>query len=271
MQKPLYTYKYNFVEKLQEKITRSCYNSGIMIRFLVFSALLCLQSLNAFSFKDQLLKGEIGDYIISAQGKSFTLLRLHAMDGSILTLEEIAIPSKVKNYSKEKLENWMKEGAPGNTSWHLIETDLEKNQVLECYSFTKKAWLVLDSNDSLITKIAASPLTPLPKEERRKIGPAPLDGFDTRKVWNPPLVFEGKTQKKTTFDTYTHTFEKDGSMLSNKRLEVYFDAKNATFPFPYWARITDDSNASFKMRVINSGKGLISPAKEIPKGPLAAK
>lgn len=53
--------------------------------------------------------------------------------------------------------------------------------------------------------------------------------------------------------------------LSGKRLEMYFSAKDDSFPFPYWARVTDDSNASFKIRVHDSGRGLRSPYKGLPK------
>ena len=67
------------------------------------------------------------------------------------------------------------------------------------------------------------------------------------------------------FDVYEVYWPKDESPLSNKRIELFFDHNEANFPFPYWAKVTDASDAAFKIRILDSGKHLPSPKKELPR------
>ena len=128
-----------------------------MLRYLYsFIFLICLLSgpnLHANCLKDRFLQSEPGDYIISEQNKSLSLLRIHSIQNQTVMLEELSLPAKLAPYETAKLEKWLKSGAPGHTSWHLLEIDLEQGQILECYSFTRNAWLVLSENDSFFTKI----------------------------------------------------------------------------------------------------------------------
>jgi len=86
-----------------------------------------------------------------------------------------------------------------------------------------------------------------------------------RKVWNPPLYYNGMQVKSPSFVAYALQIPFDDSPLSGKRIEIYFDANNLNFPFPYFAQVTDDSNASFRIHICDSGEGLYSPIKEMPR------
>lgn len=231
--------------------------------------LITLISKDAFALclKEKFAHSKSGDYIVSELNHSLTLLRVHEISKDTLTLEEISFPSSAVKLGKDEIEAWLSKGAEGNTSWHLLEFDLNQDKIKDCFSFTRNAWLLFNENDSLLIKLLSLPLKKIPDENRKKIGPRPLNGPDLRKIWNPPLIVNGKPIKSPAFDAFFVTLPSDGSPLSNKRFEIYFDKKNSKFPFPYWAQITDDSNAAFKIRICDSGENLFSPTKEMPRRP----
>lgn len=233
---------------------------GLLLLFLVFTI-----KTYAWGLKDKFISSKNGDYIVSELNQTYTLLRIHQISSEALILEEISFPPNAVKMGKDSLEAWLSKGAQGHTSWHILEWDLNNSKISECFSFTRNAWLLLNESDSILIKLLSLPLRKIPDDNRKKIGPRPLNGPDYRKIWNPPLVIDGKQQKSPSFEAFSVNLPSDGSPLSGKRLEVYFDKKNPKFPFPYWAQITDDSNAAFKMRIIDSGENLFSPTLELPR------
>ena len=229
-----------------------------MVRFLLLIALVSFNSISALTLKDKIVKGAVGDYIITKQNRSCSLIRIHTLTSSRLIIEEISFPESA---TPKDPEIWLKNDAKGHTSWSIIEIDLSNSALKSCYSFSKNSHLVLSSDDSFLIKIIDLPFAPIAESEMRRIGPAPKEGFDTRKIWNPPLYFEGKKEVSPKFTPVRITYPKDGSPLSGKRIELFFNSSDATFPFPYWGQVTDDSEAALKFRVINSGRNLPSPKK----------
>lgn len=227
--------------------------------YFLFLTLLLAQPLLALSVGDKLLQGSVGDYVVTEQNKLCSLIRIHSINGTKITIEEISFP-----YSAlpSDIPNWLKDKAIGHTSWSLLEIDVKTNTLEKFFSFTKNAYLAFSENDSFFLKILHLPLTLIPIEERKKIGPPLKEGLDTRKIWNPPLFFEGKKELSPEFNAYKLIYPKDGSPLSGKKIELFFNKSNELFPFPYWGQITDDSEASLKFRVVASGKNLLSPKKQ---------
>lgn len=232
--------------------------------FLIFFFVAQVQAL---TLKEKLRNGQVGDFIVTEQNKTLSLLRIHSIDDKRITLEEVSLPTESGLKGKDRWEEWIMRGAPGHTSWTMFEIDLEGSNILNCYSFSKQAWLVGFADESVFLKLLSCPLKPIPFDQLRKIGPPPMDGPDLRKVWTPPLIVDGKEQKTAPFQPYKITCPDGDYPLSGKRLEIYFTKKDGDFPFPHWARVTDDSNASFKIRVYDSGRNLHSPFKGIPKLP----
>ena len=215
-------------------------------------------SLTALSLKDKLVQGSVGDYIITEQNRLCSLIRIHTLTETKLIIEEVSFPeASLPKNTKE----WLTSGAKGHTSWSLIEIDLTTTAVTSSFSFTKNAWLVWSADDSFLLKILDIPFSPILDQERRRIGPPIAEGPDTRKIWNPPLFFEGKKETLPQFSPFRLTYPKDGSLLSGKRIELFFNSGGGNFPFPYWGQITDASDAALKFRVIDSGRNLSSPKK----------
>jgi hypothetical protein len=230
-----------------------------MTRFILISILFFTSSLPALSLGDKISQGAVGDYIVTEQNKFCSLIRVHSLEPSKLVIEEISFPYKALPSDFQK---WLKTEAPGHTSWSILEINIKTNSLEKFFSFTKNAYLSFSPDDSFLLKILNLGLTPISDEERKKIGPPPKEGFDTRKIWNPPLFFEGKKEENPQFTAFKLLYPKDGSPLSGKKIELFFNKSNNSFPFPYWGQITDDSEAALKFRVIASGRNLFSPKKQ---------
>lgn len=229
-----------------------------MYRLTLILTLLVLHPLTALSLKDKLSNGSSGDYIITEQNHLCSLIRIHTLAPPILVIEEISFPQTML---PTDLSTWLQSGANGHTSWSLLEIHLPTNTFKRCFSFTKDTWLLTHPDDSFLIKILDMTLNPVPEHERRRIGPPPTEGLDTRKIWNPPLVFQTKKDPTPQFTAYQFVYPKDGSPLAGKRIELFFNEAKENFPFPYWGQITDDSGAALKFRVIDSGQNLSSPKK----------
>ena len=109
-------------------------------------------------------------------------------------------------------------------------------------------------------------LVPVPQDERKRIGVPPEAGEpDRRKFWTPKVVFEGQTYTPPC-QVLRAEWPKDATELSGKVIYLYIPECQTTKPpccldyFPYWVEIVGNIS-KVKLRVINSGKGLTSPAK----------
>ena len=227
---------------------------------------LCFTVLNAESlpFLDRLQQAKSGDYIVLEANNIVTLLAIRSINQKTLILEEISVPSRILQHKPVSWAAWVRGNAPGHTSWSMVEIDLKEQQILECYSFSRSAWIALSRQESLLATLLSLPLTPVQSQERRKIGPPPQEGeTDRRAPWNPPLVYNGQKLESVLFDVYKTLWPQDGSELSGKTVSLYFDQASRS-PLPYWIQV-DTAHASASVRAIDSGKNLTSPFRTLPR------
>ncbi len=225
-----------------------------MFRWLVaFTLLLAPMFGGEYPLLKRLEKAKNGDFIVFEANKTVTLLVIRSLTDQSLVLEEISAPSnKVKQGS---WSSWLKSKAPGHTSWSMIEIDLVNQRILECYSFNKNAWLPQSPQDSFLATLFHLSLNPVDPKQRRKVGPAPQEGeVDRRKIWNPPLVVDGKKVEHSTFDVYEASWPKDNSELSGKNICLYFD-KEVRSALPCWIQV-DTGQITASLRAIDSGHRL---------------
>lgn len=214
--------------------------------------------------KEQILKAQGGDYIVFEGGKTVTLLHLRSIAPNSLIFEEISAPLRHFQELPPSWKGWVEERAPGHTSWSMIEIDPSKGEVVECYSFSKGGWVSLSPQESLLVTLLEVPLTPVEASEWRRIGPPPPPGEpDFRKVWLPPLVYEGIPQKNVRFDLYETIWPNDGGELSGKRVTLYFDREGRS-PLPFWIEV-QTTHATAPIQAIDAGKGLHSPISRLPR------
>ena len=216
---------------------------------------------HALTLKSKFTHAEMGDFIVCEGRGSLSLVFIKKGDPRTVILEELAFPkgAKPKKGGVTGWQEWLNKGAPGHTSWVAIEVDLNDTGIMECFSYSRDAWLSLSSGDSFLLRLLDLKLNKIHDHERKKIGPEPLKGSDNRRMWNPPLILDGQKQTGRSFDVFRINWPRDDTPLSNKDIEIYFNQKDKLFPFPYLVRIRDVTDASLSFHVLDSGKGLKSP------------
>lgn len=210
------------------------------------------------TLRDKFKQAEVGDYVVTEQGKNYSLLCVHALSETTLVLEEITAPASLLDPSKISWQEWIDAKAPGHTAWNLYEIDLEKGALIGCYSVARQGWLRLDDSELFLPKLLALPLEPTPVAERKKIGPPPQGGEeDRRALWLPPVVIEGKKKNKPPVEVLHSRWPKDNTLMSECAVEFYFSPLLAHFPFPHWIEISSP-HYTLKVRTLDSGKGVMN-------------
>lgn len=222
------------------------------------------------TFADKLKTALAGDYTVTEQGQTISVLSVYEIDYPRIILEEISIPSSLKrrHIGDQSFKEWVEKGAKGHTSWTLTEIDLETKEVLECFSPSRNAWLKISASDLFITSLLELKMAPLPERQRRKIGHPPMPSeVDTRKLWNPPAFFEGRAIESPTFSAYQIHWPKDHSKLSGKELHMYFVDQEEPLPFPTWLQIKEGIDSQLRIQSLDAGKRLKSPVKTFLRRP----
>lgn len=218
---------------------------------------------NTIYLRDNLKRAQKGDYIVTMQSKSYTLLHIYNKGENELTIEEITVPTSridTKNFSWKE---WVKQGAPYNTAWVMYVVNLNSGQMRDFFSFTKNEWCDLSKADNFLSTLLNLRLQFIPPSERRKVGPPPPTTVpDRRRLWQPQMVVDGQTVEGVAFDAWRTHWPKDGGQLSGKLIEVFVPEENDKYPsyFPYWLQISGLVGKA-KVRIIDSGTALESPMK----------
>ncbi len=218
-------------------------------------------------FSSQLSKASPGDFVVTHQSGNYSLLVVRSLEKGRLILEEITVPERKVRLNKINWSDWVHNQAPGHTSWIMFEIDLANASLLEGYHLTKRGWLYLQEDDHLLVKLLQLSAERLSSEERKRIGPAPRFGEpDFRPLWSPSIVFEG-TKRKDPTEAWRAQWPNDKSQLSGSRIDAYFNTALPDFPFPFWLEIYG-GHYTEKIRVVQAGKNLHSPAPALPRRPI---
>lgn len=209
--------------------------------------------------RDNLAHAQAGDYLVVSANKTQTVLHIYAKTGEVLTIEEIAVPEN-KKPGQMGWKEWVRQGAPGNTSWVLFDIHLPSGKMMRYYSFTKKSWLEIPDADNFLGKLFHLKFHKIPDSARKRVGPKPISGPEWRPFWQPRLVVEGQPVVGVLFDAWQARWPSDNSELAGKAIEVYLPRDGARYPayFPYWLQINGVAGKA-KIRIIDSGRCLSSP------------
>lgn len=211
------------------------------------------------SLLDHLQRASLGDYIVTAQGKNLTLLHIYSKKDQILTIEEITVPANCRKIGTGGWKGWVSQNAPGHTAWILYSLNLQTGQLLSSYSVMRQAKQDISSANNFLTTLLNLQLEPIPPRKRKKLGAS-------FQIWQPKMVVEGKTIPGVQFDAWSTHWPKDQTELSERSIDVYVPHESDKYPsyFPYWLEISG-LVGSAKVRIIDSGKGMESPAKIKPE------
>lgn len=205
-----------------------------------------------------------GDYVVTEANKMITVLAIRSLSSTSIVLEEISAPLENLKKRPQSWPEWVKARAPGHSSWSMVEIDLQTGALLECFSFSKAAWIQLSQKESLVARLLHLPLKKIPENQRKKIGPPPMLGEpDFRKIWNPPFCFSGQKKKNIPFEAFKTLWPQDGTELANQEVSLYFD-KQGKVPFPFWIQV-QTSHATAALRTIDAGQNLPVIHRNIPR------
>lgn len=220
--------------------------------------------------RELLRKAHPGEYVVMAQGRNVIVLIVRDHRDNQLTLEEITLPEDKKPRPSVHWNQWIAQGAPGNSAWTAYALDLETGSIVECYSYTKKGWCDIPASENFLGTLLRLPLTPLDPASRRRVGPMPREHeADKRPFWNPPMVLEGKVIPGVSFDAWQTRWPKDEGEMSNKVIHLYLPKEGSPglSYFPYWLQIAG-AVGKVQVRMIDSGFHLESPKPLLPFRPL---
>lgn len=239
-----------------------------VLLFTILTLFWCNESQAELLLRDNLKRAQKGDFIVTAQNKAYTVFHIYDRTDSVLTIEEITVPTGRIPQNNFSWREWVRQGAPCQTNWILYKVLLATGQIQECYSVSKNGWYDMAQADNFLPTLLNLKLTRIPESERKKVGPQPSGGGgpDFRKIWQPKMVLNGVTIPGVKFEAWRTHWPKDTSELSGKTIEVYIPEENEKYPsyFPYWLQIRGTVGAA-TLRIVDSGSGLVSPAKPTPK------
>lgn len=225
--------------------------------FLLFLAL--TQALfSDLYLRDNLQRTKAGDFIVAAQGKTISLLRIVRNEKGKLSLEEISAPLNVCSNPNfpHSWRSWAENGAPGNTSWVIYQIDLTTGKMESAYSYTRRTAFQIPQAENFLGNLLTLRLSVIPVSERKMVGPPPRDGPDFRKMWQPKMVVDGCEISGVRFSGWKTRWPKDGSELSERFIYLYLpdDPRFASY-FPHWLEIAGFVGKA-KVRIIDSGENL---------------
>lgn len=225
--------------------------------FVIFFIATALSAEGTFLYlRNNLRKAQSGDFIVTAQGKNYSLLHVQSKDANQLTFEEISIPAAKVPKQNFSWKTWVSQGAAGGTSRVLYTVDLTNGQLKNYYSFKRGTWYEMTPQNNFFPTLLNLRFNYIPESQRRRTGFC-LVPADQRALWTPKMIVEGNEIQGVYFDVWKTYWPKDGSELSGKTIEVFLPEEGSNYPsyFPYWLQITGLTGGA-KIRIIDSGTGL---------------
>ena len=127
----------------------------------IFLTLLFLIS-SSFSLQERLASAQAGDFVVTNQNKTFTLLLIRSNENGRLVLEEISIPQEARKKVALPWREWIQKNAPLHSSWLSFEIDLGKGDILQCYSYDENRWIQIPESENFFSTLLHLPLSLLP-------------------------------------------------------------------------------------------------------------
>ncbi|MGA8164192.1 MAG: hypothetical protein WB791_04095 [Waddliaceae bacterium] len=210
-------------------------------------------------------QGRPGDYIVAAIDNTYIVLAVKENSGQHMAIEEITIPAArlkhVELRGWQGWKHWIEQQAPGHTAWLVYTIHSLTGEMNSLFSYTKNSWCDVSEGNNFLSKLLRLRMRQVPDSERKKVGPRPSIGTrDSRRLWVPRMVHEGRVIPGTDFDVWRGRWPNDSSELSKKTIMIYLPVDESKYPsyFPYWLEVHGVFGKA-KVRIIDSGRGLQLP------------
>jgi len=232
-----------------------------VLAFLVIILSIIVQ-LPAITLGDRFNDANTGDFIVFAHDKHVTLFHILEKSNDRIVIEEITVQERFAN-KITSWHKWINDKAPHHSGWTLSTFQRPSYRLLSVYSYDTHNLLSLDDQLSFLPTLFTLSMEITAPNDRKQIGVPPMPGEqDHRIIWNPPIIFD-RHEQKLSCDVYTVTMPNNTPDLSGKKLDLYFPiGKECLDYLPYWIEVKGGIT-KVKLRAIDSGKNLSSPASHI--------
>lgn len=219
--------------------------SPMFYLLLLFLFPLCAE----LSLRDNFRSAKPGDYVVAQFARTDTLLRVVSIQDDQIRMEEVSAPSYLKFPSWQE---WLHNGAEGNSSWVTFVINLKTGELKDFYSLSRGCFLQVAESENFLSTLLALEFEKIPREKMKMGG--------TKRIWQPTLYFNSQAIEGVFFEAYKTKWPADDSDLSGKTIVVYLPEKGSGYPdyFPYWLEISGGLTKA-KVRIIDTGHGLTSP------------
>ncbi len=239
--------------------------STFIVKIFLFFAIVLTGPLSAEQrqvLQENIAKARVGDFIVTHQGKMFSVLHIRGKTETGLILEEISAPRDRIPKNKYNWREWVEDNAPGHSSWVMYRLNTKSGVIESSFSYTQNSWFKIRESDNFLTALLNIPFYKISLKDRKRVGPKGFHpaGNEMRDVWQPKMVVNGQTIENITFDAWKARWPNDGTELAGKMIEVYIPEENTNYPsyFPYWLQISGIIGKA-KIRIVESGGELKSP------------
>lgn len=236
---------------------------GLLFRFLfiLLSIFSIVNGEKAPILKENIIKAIPGDFIVTHQGKMFSVMLIKDKTPTSVVIEEISAPRERIPKNKYNWKGWVEDNAPGNTSWVIYRLNTITSEIESAYSYTNHCWFKIKNSENFLSTLLTMPFYKIPMQDRKRIGPRghPSEK-DRRELWKPKMIVDGREVEGIQFDAWKARWPSDNSELAGKLIEVYIPEENSKYPcyFPYWLQISGVIGKA-KIRIVESGRNLVSP------------
>lgn len=245
------------------------------LKFLLiflFCSVISLDAAPSTFLKDRMQGSKIGDYIVTRIDNTYTVLIIKEKTNHTISIEEITIPAQRlhdKRFPWAGWRHWVESGANGNTAWLLYTIHCSSGAVREYFCYKEGQWRSMSDVNNFLSTLVNLRFVKVRKEDMKRVGvvpPSERNGQDTRRIWMPKMVYEGKTQYGVEFEAWRTSWPRDCGELSGKTITVYMPKDEKAYPsyFPYWLEIKGMLGKA-KISIVDSGRGLQSPRQGPPK------
>ncbi len=227
--------------------------TGFFFTLLVFAS---LNGGDTLYLRDNLKRSQKGDYIVTNQSKTYSMLYVQEKNPHSISIQEINIPSNKISLEGFSWSQWLAQEAPGNSSRVLYNIDLQSAQIQSAFCLTRNGWREMNIQDHFLSTLLNLKMELIPLQKRRRVGSMGLPNLnDKRPAWQPKVYFNGHVVPGVILDAWQANWPKDGSELSGKTIEAYLPQSGSDYLsyFPYWLQV-NGVIGNAKIRIVDSGK-----------------